>query len=200
MYKNGGVGALGHMGTQETALRAERWAWLTITRKKGALRTYLNGRLCAEVPLAPVAAASPAGAAGGKAGDGGKAGRDESESSGDDGEGSDTEGELSKRKASKKASAKGKASRARERDALLRERFCLTPEHFALFATAAEHSAAADGASEVAPDIERGLALKYVRVVGECWDEATVADELHKLRSVDEDADLVAQVTGPNPL
>ena len=51
MYKNGGVGALGQMGTQEAAVRAERWAWVTITRKEGELRTYVNGRLCAEVKL-----------------------------------------------------------------------------------------------------------------------------------------------------
>ena len=51
VYKNGGVGCLGQMGTQEAAVRAERWAWLTITRKEGELRTYVNGRLCAEVKL-----------------------------------------------------------------------------------------------------------------------------------------------------
>jgi hypothetical protein len=51
VYKNGGVGALGHMGTQEAALRADRWAWVAITRSKGVLRTYVNGHLCAEVPL-----------------------------------------------------------------------------------------------------------------------------------------------------
>lgn len=36
VFKNGGVGALGQMGVQEAALRAERWAWVTVTRKEGA--------------------------------------------------------------------------------------------------------------------------------------------------------------------
>ena len=36
---------------QEAAVRAERWAWVTITRKEGELRTYMNGRLCAEIKL-----------------------------------------------------------------------------------------------------------------------------------------------------
>ena len=51
VFKNGGVGALGQMGVQEAGLRAERWTWVTITRKQGELRTYVNGRLCAEVKL-----------------------------------------------------------------------------------------------------------------------------------------------------
>ena len=51
IFKNGGVGALGQIGTQDAAVRAERWAWLTVTRKEGELRTYVNGRLCAEIKL-----------------------------------------------------------------------------------------------------------------------------------------------------
>ena len=51
VYKNGGVGALGSMGTQECAVRAERWAWVTITRKGDELKTYVNGLLCAKVSI-----------------------------------------------------------------------------------------------------------------------------------------------------
>ena len=53
VYKNGGVGALGHMGTQEAALRAERWAWVVVTRKGHEMHTYVNGALCAKVPIPP---------------------------------------------------------------------------------------------------------------------------------------------------
>jgi hypothetical protein len=82
VYKNGGVGALGSMGTREASVRAGRWAWVAVTRnegqrshralpptpfsaqcrltarhtvwpagKKGELKTYVNGQLCAEVAL-----------------------------------------------------------------------------------------------------------------------------------------------------
>ena len=39
IYKNGGVGALGQMGTQEAAVRPNRWAWVVITREKDTLTT-----------------------------------------------------------------------------------------------------------------------------------------------------------------
>ena len=51
LFKNGGVGALNDMGTQEAAVHAERWCWVVVTRKPGELRTYVNGRLCAMVKL-----------------------------------------------------------------------------------------------------------------------------------------------------
>ena len=41
LYKNGGVGALNDMGTQEAAVHAERWCWVVVTRKKGAPRSSL---------------------------------------------------------------------------------------------------------------------------------------------------------------
>jgi hypothetical protein len=53
LYKNGGVGALNDMGTAEAAVRAERWAWVVVTRKPGELKTYVNGRLCAAVNIEP---------------------------------------------------------------------------------------------------------------------------------------------------
>ena len=49
VYKNGGVGALGSMGTQAAAVRAQRWAWITITRNHDTLRTYVNAMPCAQV-------------------------------------------------------------------------------------------------------------------------------------------------------
>ncbi|KAL3933725.1 MAG: hypothetical protein SGPRY_000159 [Prymnesium sp.] len=67
LFKNGGVGALNDMGTQarlvwllryslmgvnmEAAVHAERWSWIVVTRKPGQLRTYVNGRLCADIKL-----------------------------------------------------------------------------------------------------------------------------------------------------
>ena len=49
VYKNGGVGALGSMGTQAAAVRAQRWAWITITRNDDTLCTYVNAMPCAQV-------------------------------------------------------------------------------------------------------------------------------------------------------
>ena len=70
LYKNGGVGALNDMGTQEgcgtltlrhpnshptptptpkpmgtqeAAVHAERWSWVVVTRKPGERSTYANG-------------------------------------------------------------------------------------------------------------------------------------------------------------
>ena len=44
VYKNGGVGALNDMGTQEAAVHAERWCWLVVTRKKGARYLVITPR------------------------------------------------------------------------------------------------------------------------------------------------------------
>ena len=51
LYKNGGVGALGQMGVREAAVRAERWAWIVVTRRKTELNTYVNGRHCSKVDV-----------------------------------------------------------------------------------------------------------------------------------------------------
>ena len=51
VYKNGGVGALGNMGTQEASVRAESWAWLTLTRDPTQLTCYLNGHVASVVQL-----------------------------------------------------------------------------------------------------------------------------------------------------
>ena len=42
LYKNGGIGALGSMGAQEASVRAERWAWVAVTRKEGELKTFVE--------------------------------------------------------------------------------------------------------------------------------------------------------------
>ena len=44
LYKNGGVGALNDMGTQEAAVHAERWCWVVVTRKKGARYLVITPR------------------------------------------------------------------------------------------------------------------------------------------------------------
>ena len=44
VYKNGGVGALNDMGTQEAAVHAERWCWVVVTRKKGARYLVITPR------------------------------------------------------------------------------------------------------------------------------------------------------------
>ena len=57
IFKNGGVGDLGptgghKVGTAASSLKAERWVWVTIARKSGSLKTYVNGdqpRTCAEL-------------------------------------------------------------------------------------------------------------------------------------------------------
>ena len=53
IYKNGGVGALGQVGTAATALKPQRWMWVTIVRKPGELKTYVDGNLCADVKVCP---------------------------------------------------------------------------------------------------------------------------------------------------
>ena len=39
------------MGAADAAIRPERWAWVTITRKNNELRTYVNGRLCSKLDV-----------------------------------------------------------------------------------------------------------------------------------------------------
>jgi hypothetical protein len=108
VYKNGGVGALGHMGTQETALRADRWGWVVLTRTKGQLTTYVNGQVCAEVLLTP--ARPPKAATKAEGGADGEGDNDEGGGGGDNKE---------KKRANEEA---------KKREALLLERFCISPE------------------------------------------------------------------------
>jgi nucleoredoxin len=141
LYKNGGVGALNDMGTQEAAVRAERWAWVVVTRKPGEMTTYVNGRACASVKL-----------------------------------------ETPKQAKQKKASEE-EGAEAGQKKAALREKFVLDPAYLALFPTVEVE----DEGKEVPL---RGLSLKYVRVAAEHWKASQVAEELFKLRSADEEADM----------
>ena len=43
VYKNGGVGALGNMGVHAAAVRAGRWAWVSLTRSDSCLTTCVGG-------------------------------------------------------------------------------------------------------------------------------------------------------------
>ncbi len=146
LYRNGGVGALGHMGAAEAAVRAERWAWVCVTRKAGELKTYVNGRLCAEVKLEAAKGAERKGA--------------------------ETENQrLARVKAMESRLAGARAAdddkgKGKE-GAPPAERFCVDPQHLALFAPREP----ADGADEAA---ERGLALRYVRLTSACWSEEKV--------------------------
>ena len=143
LYKNGGVGALNDMGTQEASVRAERWAWVVATRKPGELRTYVDGRLCSVVKL-----------------------------------------EAAKKKESE-ASRKGEEEKADDKAGpkpQQAEKFVMDPQFFALFAGDAE------GEREGPP---RGLAIKYLRVTSKVWEPAAIAEELHKVRSADEEADVL---------
>lgn len=53
IYKNGGVGALGTMGTSEASIKRGRWAWVAITRKKGSLKTCASSSELRESCTAP---------------------------------------------------------------------------------------------------------------------------------------------------
>jgi hypothetical protein len=173
VYKNGGVGCLGQMGTQEAAVRAERWAWLTITRKEGELRTYVNGRLCAEVKLVSAkeeAQKKKEEEAKRKKADGG--GRDP------DGDGADGDGG-------------GGGGRGKEPVKLPQEKFCVDPKQLALFATA-EADADADADALDAEGAERGICVQFVKLESKCWGAEAVRDELSTQRGRDEEAELDA--------
>jgi hypothetical protein len=195
--------------SQDAAVRAERWAWVAVTRKKGELKTYVNGRLCAEIKLdssklLDKSKLKPAGTARaaeegvekevekeGKGGGGGKGGKD-----------------------------------GAQHGAPPPERFCLDPQHVALFAArggAVLGAASSGGASSSAVSSafassaataggaaggvstglaqhgaslmsaallsggedggsERGLAVRYVKLVSSVWTEEQVCEELHRLR------------------
>ena len=182
--------------SQDAAVRAERWAWVAVTRKKGELKTYVNGRLCAEIKLESAklldkSKLKPAGTARaaeegvekevdkeGKGGGGGKGGKD-----------------------------------GAQHGAPPPERFCLDPQHVALFAArggAVLGAASSGGASSSAVSSafassaataggaaagvsaglaqhgaslmsaallsggedggsERGLAVRYVKLVSSAW-------------------------------
>ena len=139
---------------------------VVVTRKPGELRTYVNGRLCAEVKLVGKEAKEEGKGKKGKGkapparfARGGKGGGDE-----------------------EKEKAEEKEKEAKE-NAIL-ERFTIDPMHLALFA-APEAEGADDKEEEVAA--ERGLALRYVQLTSELWDEDDVRKQVHGLRAADEE-------------
>jgi len=168
IYKNGGVGALGTMGSSEASIKRGRWAWITITRKKGSLRTYVDGSLCADVTLKDPkqvtsskegkpgqSVSNPFG--GGKKGGGGGA---------ESGEGGQDEG-------------------MRRKELLLKEVMCIEPQNLALFA----RDEAAEGTEE-----PRSLALKYLHITNECLDLEKIRAKLHGLRARSEAAEMKKEV------
>lgn len=159
LYKNGGVGALNDMGTQEAAVHAERWSWIVVTRKPGELKTYVNARLCADIRLESAAK------------------RDE--------KGRTATQQLAT-DAADAAKDDGRSPAAKDRKPLqATEKFVLDPQFLALFA---------DGDGRADKDQPpRGLAIKYLRVTSAVWTPSEVAEELHKIRSADEDAELLAK-------
>lgn len=178
VYKNGGIGALGHMGTQEAAVRAERWAWVVVTRKNHEMHTYVNGQLCAKVPVPPQ---RPPKKQVPPEGEGGKAKKSRSD---DDHADEEETSAMFGGKGKKKTSVSAEAER---REALMLERFCLEPAEFGLFfATSSQQDDERRG-----EEPERGLSIKYLRVLSEAWSAEDVREQLHKLRSADEAAELL---------
>ena len=176
MYKNGGVGALGSMGTQAAAVRAERWAWVTITRKDDTLRTYVNAIPCATVSLKPDAE-------GGKD-EHGKPTRKPGKKKLPEGEEEEDEEEDHHEQ------SKGKEAK-QTKEAKPREKFLLDRNGVAFFAEllSEEQAAAREGGAE------RGLSVRYLSVVtGQCWDEETIRQRLHALRVRDEEDEVTEAV------
>ena len=171
VYRNGGVGALGSMGTQGAAVRADRWTWITITREggsKGKVSTYVNGIECASINLNPKKAEN-----GGKGKEGGKgkpskkrheAAADE-ENNGEDGD--DT------------ISTKGEV--------------CAHACRLALFGEPPDEDS--QDLDEMADAEARGLMVRYLSVVaGEVWTPEQVRQKLHELRVRDEEEELTEAV------
>jgi hypothetical protein len=193
---------------------------VAVTRKKGELKTYVNGRLCSEIKLESTklldkSKHKPAGTARGAE------------------EGADKEG-AAKEGAAKEGMGGGGGKGGKDgaqHGASPPERFCIDPQHFALFAAregavlgatssgggssgafassaATAGSAAAGvstslaqhGASLMSAALlsggedggsERGLAVRYVKLVTSVWTEDQVCEELHSLRGKDEEAELL---------
>ena len=64
----------------------------------------------------------------------------------------------------------------------IHEKFKVDPSFLALFPSG-------DEGSEQGGAV-RGLAVKYIRVTSKCWSASDIAEELHKVRSADEEAEL----------
>ena len=160
VYKNGGVGALGQVGTAATALKAERWAWVTVTRKEGELRTYVNGRLCAVVALEPVKVNESAGG--------------------------DEEGKGKDKKAPKKGEGKTRANDAFAIDPV---DFALFLPRVSDDAAGDLPGSKTDPSAPeflgLDAELEGILHVKYVSLVCEDLDEDKIREAIHELRATD---------------
>lgn len=168
LYKNGGVGALGQQGVRDAAVRAERWAWVVVTRSGNELLTYVNGRLCAKVDVT-VKQPKAADEKGAKKKASGARGERETHTAADD-HADDADG----------------ADKHTAKPERLPERLCIDPQHLALFATS---EGADSGGGEGMP----GLALRYVQLSMELWDPERVRQVVEQLRAADEEAALEAE-------
>ena len=71
------------------------------------------------------------------------------------------------------------------------ERFCVDPQHLALFATREGEPGGGGGASGGGADEgERGLALRFIKLVSTTWTEEQVREELNSMRGRDEEAEM----------
>ena len=186
--------------SQDAAVRAERWVWVAVTRKKGELKTYVNGRLCAEIKLESAklldkSKLKPAGTA--RAAE----------------EGVDKEVDKEG-----KGGGVGKGGKdGAQHGAPIPERFCLDPQHVALFAarggavlgtassgggsSSAFASTAGGAAAGVSTGLaqhgaslmsaallsggedggsERGLAVRYVKLVSSVWTDEALHASAHQ--------------------
>ena len=155
VFKNGGVGALNDMGTQEAAVHAERFSWVVVTRKPGELCTYVDGRLCAAIKL--------------------EAAKKEKEKERGIGQKEEEEGDPERTKDKLEGTDKAKQQ--------MQEKFVIDPQFLALFAATEE------GASK---DL-RSLTIKYLRITSKVWTPQQIADELHMVRTADEEAEVAKE-------
>jgi hypothetical protein len=160
VYLKGGVGALGRVGRAATALKAERWAWVTVTRKEGELRTYVNGRLCAVVALEPVKVNESAGG--------------------------DEEGKGKDKKAPKKGEGKTRANDAFAIDPV---DFALFLPRVSDDAAGDLPGSKTDPSAPeflgLDAELEGILHVKYVSLVCEDLDEDKIREAIHELRATD---------------
>ena len=179
LYPNGGVGALGQMGAPEAAVRAERWAWVVVTRAGNEMKTYVNGRLCAKVDVTVKQPKK------GEKGADKPPAKSRNTTNHDDAGGffgSNDDADAAK------GGDGGKGGKDKDKDVRLPERMCIDPQHLALFAPACDR---AGGTGEC--EAERGLALRYVQLATECWDAEGVRKRIESLRAKDDEAELIAE-------
>ena len=169
VYKDGGVGTLGHHGVREAAMRAERWGWIVVTRSGNDVVTYVNGRVCAKID---VTVKQPKAKGDSKVGGEGKKKKNPSA----DGNDADDDGKK----------GEGEKDKAGGESMKLPERLCIDPQHLALFAPDETLTDKGDQGDQG----ERGLAVRYLKLSTSLWDPEQVRREMDALRGRDDDADL----------